>query len=58
MKYRERSHRRSIRSPKSGAGPASNRCRTVIIVLPATMMLSYLTLGQKGARGMSLALLL
>lgn len=44
------------RIPKSDAGSASKRCRTVITVLLDTVMLCYLTLSKKGER-MSLALL-
>ncbi|KPU27469.1 hypothetical protein TR13x_05210 [Caloranaerobacter sp. TR13] len=52
MKYSERSCRRSLRYPKSKAGPASNRCRTVIRIIARYPdgVLSHA--GQKGGMGL------
>lgn len=48
MTYSERNRRRSIRYPKSGAGPMPNRYRTVIIVLARYYDVALSHTEQKG----------
>ena len=52
MKYGERSHRRSLRYPKSKAGTMSNRHRTVIMVF-ARYLDEALSHNEQERRGLS-----
>lgn len=52
MKYGERSHRRSLRYPKSKAGTMSNRHRTVIRVF-ARYLDEALSHNEQERRGLS-----